>query len=264
MGNLASQQLNTTSDPALVLQQALQRREQQFAAIQNPQQQLAARLGGLLGGGLVNVAQDRGFFDINDPLLNKVTQIQGIYNQVASQIDPTSNPAEFYSALQRAYADAGLGQQALLAAQEGQKAQREGLTLEASRLDLFTKNPELLDKEIKKATDAEDLEKVAQLQGLKKRVEDARDLERRKTESQIEASKAQAAVAKASAEGKDIVNVPDIVTGKTMPYVREGNKLVPLQIEGQPSAPAGQGQGKFSQGQKRGVYNPQTGRVEYK
>lgn len=262
MGNLASQQLNTTSDPSLVLQQALQRREQQFASIQNPQQQLAARLGGLLGGGLVNVAQDRGFFDINDPLLNKVTQIQGIYNQVAQQIDPASNPQQFFAELQKAYADAGLGREALQAAQESQKYAREGLALESSRFDLFNKNPELLDKEIAKATKAEDMEKVESLTALKARIEEDRALNRRTKEAQINQANASAAAAKATAEGKDIVYMTDI-TGQKIPYERKGGKLVPLVVEGASSAPAGQGQGKFSQG-KKAVYNPQTGKVEFK
>lgn len=264
MGNLASQQLNINSDPALVLQQALANREKQYSGISNPQQQLAARLGGLLGGGISNLANDRGFFDVNDPLLNKVTKIQGIYNQVASQIDPASNPEQFYSALQKAYAqDPELGQQALMAAQEAQKAQREGITLESARLDLFTKNPELLDKEIIKAENSGDEEKVAQLAGLQKRVADVRDLERRKAEAQITASDAQAAVAKATSEGKDIVNVPDIVSGKTLPYVRKGDTLVPLKIEGQAAATSGQGQGqgKFNQGRKVGRYV--NGKVVY-
>jgi hypothetical protein len=263
MGQLASNQLSINSDPALVQRQILQDRERQLQAIQNPQQQLAARLGGLLGGGIANVAQDRGFFDINDPLLSKVTQIQGIYNQVAQQIDPASNPQQFFSALQQAYSDAGLGREALLASQESQKYLKEGLALESSRLDLFNKNPELLDKEIAKATKDEDLEKVASLGALKKRLEDDRNLTRRAKEAQINASEAQAAVAKATAEGKDIVQLKSI-TGEMIPYERKNGKLVPLVIEGASTTPPpGTGQGKFSQARK-GVYNPQTGKVEYK
>lgn len=262
MGNLASSQLNTSSDPALVLQQALQRREQQLASITNPQQQLAARLGGLLGGGIANVVQDRGFFDINDPLLNKVTQIQGIYNQVAQQIDPASNPQQFFAELQKAYADAGLGREALQAAQESQKYTKENLSLESARLDLFNKNPELLDKEIAKATKDEDLEKVASLSALKKRIESDRDLTRRAKEAQINASEAQAAVAKATAEGKDIIQLKSI-TGEVIPYERKNGKLVPLQIEGASSVtPPGTGKGKFSQGTPRFRYNPVTGMPE--
>jgi len=261
MGNLASTQLNTQSDPALVLQQALANREKQYASIANPQQQLAARLGGLLGGGLVNVAQDRGFFDVNDPLLAKVSQIQGVYNDVASRIDPASDPAKFYSELQKAYSDAGLGREALAAAQEAQKAKKENLSFETAQFELFNKNPELLDREIIKAENAGDEEKVSQLSSLKQRVSDARQLDIDYKKAQIEQAKTTAAVQKATAEGKDIVYVPDIVTGKNLPYKREGDKLVPLVIEGGANTPApGTGKGKYSQG-KVGRYV--NGKVVY-
>jgi hypothetical protein len=149
MGQSVNQQLGAGAlgygvDPAYVQQQILQQREKQFAAIQNPQQQLAARLGAMLGGGISNLAQDRGFFDVNDPLLNKVTQIQGIYNQVAQQIDPAANPEQFFTQLQKAYADAGLGQQALMAAQEAQKAKTSGIDVQLKETQLYEKNPELL------------------------------------------------------------------------------------------------------------------------
>lgn len=148
MGNLVSQNLNTQSDPSLVLQQVLANREKQFQAIQNPQQQLAARLGSMLGGGITNLAQDRGFFDVNDPLLNKVTQIQGIYNDVASRIDPAANPEQFFTELQKSYSSAGLGQQAVLAAQEAQKARKENITTQAAELALYEKHPEVITKEL--------------------------------------------------------------------------------------------------------------------
>jgi hypothetical protein len=264
MGNLASQQLSTQTDPDVVRRQILAEREKQLSGISNPQQQLAARLGGLLGGGLVNLYQDKGFFEVNDPLLTKVTQIQGIYNDVAGRIDPAADPMSFFSELQKAYGDAGLGREALAAAQEAQKAKKENLSFESAQFELFNKNPELLDREIIKAENAGDEEKVSQLASLKQRVTDARQLEMDYKKAQIEQAKTTAAVQRATAEGKDIVYVPDIVTGKNLPYKREGDKLVPLVIEGVTNAPApGTGQGKFSQA-KKGVYNPQTGKVEYK
>lgn len=150
MGDLVgSRALGINSDPSLVLQQALLNREKQFTSISNPQQQLAARLGSMLGGGITNLVNDRGFFEVNDPLLNKVTKIQGIYSQVASQIDPASNPEQFYSALQKAYAqDPELGQQSLMAAQEAQKAKRETIATQAAEATLYEKNPELISKEL--------------------------------------------------------------------------------------------------------------------
>jgi chemotaxis protein histidine kinase CheA len=176
MGNLASTQLNTQSDPALVLQQALANREKQYASIANPQQQLAARLGGLLGGGIVNVAQDRGFFDVNDPLLAKVSQIQGVYNDVASRIDPASDPAKFYSELQKAYSDAGLGREALAAAQEAQKAKASGIDFQLKETQLFEKNPELLAGRITQALESNNEPEAMRLANLNARLTEDRDL----------------------------------------------------------------------------------------
>lgn len=213
-----------------------------------------------MGYNIANIAG--GLFGVQDATLKRVSDIQGVYSETAKLFEDQNSP-EFYKALQKAYAERGFAQQAALSAEQAMNVENTMIRNESARLDLFTKNPELLDKEIIKAENAGDEEKVAQLAGLKKRVEDARELEREKTKAQIDQAKGQAAAAKATAEGKDIIYLTDI-TGVKTPYERKDGKLVPLQVEGQSSAPAGQGQGKFSQGQKRGVYNPQTGRVEYK
>ena len=185
MGNLASQQLTTQSDPALVQRQILAERERQLAGITNPQQQLAARLGGLLGGGLVNVAQDRGFFDVNDPLLNKVTQIQGIYNEVASRVDPAADPARFYSELQSAYSNAGLGREALAASQEAQKAKGSALDMQLKETQVLEKNPELITGKIEEALKAGNEAEAMRLANLKTRVDETRGLDVQKTKAEI-------------------------------------------------------------------------------
>jgi hypothetical protein len=185
MGNLASSQLNTQSDPALVLQQAIANREKQYASISNPQQQVAARLGGLLGGGLVNLYQDRGFFDINDPLLNKVSQIQGVYNEVASRIDPAADPAKFYSELQKAYGDAGLGREALAAAQEGMKAKTANMDFQIKETALFEKNPELLAGRITSALEAGNEPEANRLANLNARLTEDRELKLEKARTDI-------------------------------------------------------------------------------
>jgi hypothetical protein len=203
MGNLASQQLNTTSDPALVLQQALQRREQQFASIANPQQQLAARLGGLLGGGAVNLAQGRGFFDVNDPLLARVTQIQGVYNDVASRIDPASDPTKFYSELQKAYSEAGLGREALAAANEAQKAKAAGMDFQIKETALFEKNPELLAGRITAALESGNEAEANRLANLNARLTEDRELKLEKAKTDIAKDKAYIAYQKSlSDQGK--------------------------------------------------------------
>ena len=188
MGNLVGQSLNTQSDPALVLQQALANREKQYAAITNPQQQLAARLGGMLGGGLVNVASDKGFFDINDPLLNKVSQIQGVYNDVASRIDPASDPARFYTELQAAYSEAGLGKEALAAAQEAQKAKTTGMDLQIKEAQLYKSSPELLAGKIEDALKLGTPQGEAEamrLANLKTRIDQDRELDIKAKETSI-------------------------------------------------------------------------------
>lgn len=187
MGDLVgSRTLGINSDPSLVLQQALMNREKQFTSISNPQQQLAARLGSMLGGGITNLVNDRGFFEVNDPLLNKVTKIQGIYSDVASKIDPAANPEQFYKALQQAYSqDPELGQQALMAAQEAQKAKTAGLDLESKQLDLYKKNPDSILKDITKLRDLGRDDEAAALERLNTRLQDEIKLDKRKAEAGI-------------------------------------------------------------------------------
>lgn len=196
MGQSVSQQLGVGAlgagvDPDYLRSQILQQREKQLQSIANPQQQLAARLGGLLGGGISNLSQDRGFFDINDPLLNKVTQIQGIYNQVASQIDPAANPEQFFTQLQAAYKDAGLGQQALMAAQEAQKAKTAGMDVQIKEAQLYEKDPTLLIGKIEEARNQGNEGLATRLEAMKKRFDEDRLLSVTKSKADIERLKAQ-------------------------------------------------------------------------
>lgn len=200
MGNLASTQLSTQSDPALVQRQILADREKQLAAISNPQQQLAARLGGLLGGGVTNVVQGRGFFDVSDPLLTKVTQIQGIYNEVASRVDPTSDPARFYSELQSAYSNAGLGREALAAAQEAQKAKGSALDLQLKETQVLEKNPELIAGRIEDALKSGKDAEAMRLANLSTRLQEDRDLSIEAKKTAIEKDKAYMSYQRALAE----------------------------------------------------------------
>jgi hypothetical protein len=185
MGNLASQQFTTQTDPDVLRRQILSERERQLSGISNPQQQLAARLGGLLGGGAVNLAQGRGFFDINDPLLTKVSQIQGIYNDVAGRIDPAADPARFYSELQKAYGDAGLGREALAAAQEGQKAKTASMDFQIKETALFEKNPELLAGRIEDALSKGNEPEANRLANLNARLVQDRELKLEKAKTDI-------------------------------------------------------------------------------
>ena len=192
MGDLVgSRALNINSDPSLVLQQALINREKQYSGISNPQQQLAARLGGMLGGGLTNLANDRGFFDVSDPLLNKVTKIQGVYNQVASQIDPAANPEQFYTALQKAYSqDPELGQQALMAAQEAQKAKTSGMEMQIKESQLYKERPELIAGKIEDALKSGNEAEAMRLAEVKTRLDQNRELDIEAKQASIAKDKA--------------------------------------------------------------------------
>ena len=265
MGNLVSDRIGIDSDPELVRRQVLLDRERQFAAISNPQQQLAARLGGLLGGGLVNVAQDRGFFEVNDPLLNRVSQIQGIYNDVASRVDPAANPEAFFRELSSAYSEAGLGKEAIKAVQEAEKLKVTGMDTKLKELQLLERDVEGIPQRIQalqEKGDAASMVEAQRLANIYTRVIENRQLEKRVKEAGITRDLSAAEAAKANAESKDIIYLPDGLGGK-IPVQRVGDKFVPVQVEGMNQQPAGQGKGKYSSGTRRGVYNPITGRVEY-
>lgn len=195
MGQSVSNQLGigtlgVGADPEFLRSQILQQRERQLASIQNPQQQLAARLGGLLGGGIANVAQDRGFFEVSDPLLTKVSQISGIYNQVAQQIDPAANPEQFYTELANAYRAAGLGQQALMSMQEAQKAKTTGMDTRLKEIQLLEKDVESIPAKIQAAQERGDMAEAQRLSGIYNRVIEGRELDRRAKESDIQYKKA--------------------------------------------------------------------------
>jgi hypothetical protein len=210
MGNLASQQLTTQTDPDIIRRQILQDRERQLSGITNPQQQLAARLGGLLGGGAVNLAQGRGFFDINDPLLTKVSQIQGIYNDVAGRVDPAADPAKFYSELQKAYGDAGLGREALAAANEAQKARTTNMDFQLKETQLFEKNPELLAGRIEDALSKGNESEAMRLANMNARYTEDREMKLEKARTDILKDKAYINYQKAlSEQGKYTVTPID-------------------------------------------------------
>ena len=122
---LGNQQLLLGADPELYRQQLIQQEQQRIAALP-AQSQLGAQLGTLLGRGLVNVAQDRGFFEVTNPVLQNLTKIQSVYNTAMQNSDP-NDPLSFYKNLHTGFAEAGLGQQALMATQELRRVEEEQL-----------------------------------------------------------------------------------------------------------------------------------------
>ena len=156
---LGNQQALLGADPELYRQQLIQQEQARIGALP-AQNQLGAQLGSLLGRGVVNVAQDRGFFEVTNPVLQNLTKIQNVYNTAMQGSDP-NDPLSFYRNLQTGFADAGLGQQALMAAQElrrveaeGEKAKGEKLRTQVLETELYSKNPQLLDEQIAKARSA--------------------------------------------------------------------------------------------------------------
>ena len=103
-------------DPETLQRQAYMREMQQL----NPSGSAAGALGAVLGRGIGNVTQGRGFFQTNDAGLQRVAQAQSIYNEVMRDFDP-ENPASSLTMLSKRLADAGLAEPAMLAAQEAAK-----------------------------------------------------------------------------------------------------------------------------------------------
>jgi hypothetical protein len=185
------------ADPELYRQQLIQQDQARIAAMP-AQNQLAGTLGGLLGRGLSNVAQDRGFFEVTNPVLQKLTSIQNVYNRAMQDSDP-NDPLSFYKNLQTGFANAGLGQQALMAGQEFRKAEEQGLKTEAAKTDLYKKNPALLDTQIEKARNAGDDTLANQLAQQRGQIQVQVDLDRAKEVAQLNLLNAQTAAQKAQA-----------------------------------------------------------------
>lgn len=147
---LGNQQALLGADPELYRQQLIQQEQARIAALP-AQSQLGAQLGTLLGRGLVNVAQDRGFFEVTNPVLQNLTKIQNVYNTAMQNSDP-NDPLSFYKNLQTGFADAGLGQQAFMAQQEGRRVEGEVLKTKSARAEYFKSNPDLINAEIDRLT----------------------------------------------------------------------------------------------------------------
>jgi hypothetical protein len=144
------------------------------------------------------VAQDRGFFEVTNPVLQKLTSIQNVYNRAMQDSDP-NDPLSFYKNLQTGFANAGLGQQALMAGQEYRKAEELGLKTEVAKTDLYKKNPALLDTQIEKARNAGDDTLANQLAQQRGQIQVQVDLDRAKEVAQLNLLNAQTATQKAQA-----------------------------------------------------------------
>lgn len=237
---LGNQQTMLGADPELYRQQLIQAEQQRIAALP-AQNQLGAQLGTLLGRGLVNVAQDRGFFEVTNPVLQKLTTIQNVYNTSMQAADP-NDPLSFYKELQTRFADAGLGQQAMMAAQEYRRAEgeveklKEGkLRTQALETEVYTKNPPLLDEQIAKARAAGNDELANRLAEQRGQIQLNIDRTRMKEDLAMAVSRSNIAVNEAQVEklkkdidtGKVTVQtVPDGFGGATVIVLDKTGKLV--------------------------------------
>jgi len=213
------------ADPEVYRQQLVQREQQRIAAMP-PQQGLAAALGGLLGRGVANVAQDRGFFEISDPVLQKLTKIQDVYDTAIQQSDP-NDPLSFYTNLQKNFASAGLGQQAMMAQVEAKKFEDMNLKGEKLKTEVYTQNPQLLDEQIAKARTAGDDTLANRLAEQRGQIQVKLDLDRQKEAAQIgligaqtqQAKAAAAHYAQQAADNKvSVTSIPDGNGGATIIY----------------------------------------------
>ncbi len=241
------------ADPELYRQQLIQQEQQRIAALP-AQNQLGAQLGTLLGRGLVNVAQDRGFFEVTNPVLQNLTKIQGVYNSAIQNSDP-NDPLSFYKNLQTGFADVGLGQQAFMAAQELRrvqsemdKAQGEKLKNQVLETELYTKNPQLLDEQIAKAREAGNDKLANRLAEQRGQIQINIDRNRQKEDLDMAVRRSNIAVNEAQVEklkkdvdtGKVTVQtVPDGFGGATVIVLdREGKKVQEYKVGGLPTGGA--------------------------
>jgi len=193
---LGNYQTMLGADPELYRQQLIQQEQARISALP-AQNQLGAQLGTLLGRGLVNVAQDRGFFEVTNPVLQNLTKIQSVYNTAMQAADP-NDPLSFYKNLQAGFADAGLGQQAMMATQELRKVQSEmdkakgeKLRTEVAQLELYSKNPDALMSDIAKFRQQGDDTKANELSGLLGKITVQRDTQQAKDLAEIALRNAQ-------------------------------------------------------------------------
>lgn len=271
---LGNQSQMLGADPELYRQQLLQQEQQRIAAM--PQMnQLGATVGGLLGRGIGNIASGNNFFDVTNPVLKKLTTIQDVYNTSLKDSDP-NDPMSFYTTLQKNFADAGLGQQAMMAAVEAKKFEGVNIKSKADLTDLYTKNPGELANALSRAKETGDEKAIANLTTLQDTIEKKRGLDFAKEQAQIRLLGAQTDQAKAAASkyaqeiesGKydfkiyaangvtpSHMAVIDKKTGETRYEPLPKEALMPNpNMPATPGSPIVPGAGKPSL-----VYNPQTG-----
>ena len=139
----ASAQQILQSDPEYLRRQLAAQEQQRV----NPTGSAAGALGALLGRGLSNVSQGKGFFQAPDYGLQRVSGVQGIMKSV--QFDP-NNPAEYYNQVGRALQEAGYADLAPMAFTEARKMQVQERELGARERGVTIQEEQLLLQQIDK------------------------------------------------------------------------------------------------------------------
>lgn len=171
------------ADPETYRQQLIQAEQARIGAMP-VQNQVGAQLGNLLGRGLTNIAQDRNFFEVTNPVLQKLTKIQSIYDTAVQSSDP-NDPMSFYTTLQKQFAQAGLGRESLMAQVEGKKFEGVDVKNKTALTELYAKNPGELSDAIARAQQTGDEAALNKLTTLKTTIESKREREIAKEAAQI-------------------------------------------------------------------------------
>ena len=194
---LGNQSQMLGADPELYRQQLIQQEQQRIAAVP-AQSQLGATVGGLLGRGIGNLAAGNNFFEVTNPVLKKLTAIQDIYSTSMKESDP-NDPMSFYTTLQKNFADAGLGQQAMMAATEAKKFEGINIKSKSDLADLYAKDPTELANAIARAKQTGNETQLTSLTKLQDTIEKKRGLDFAKEQAQINLLGAQTEQARAAA-----------------------------------------------------------------
>jgi len=221
------------ADPETYRQQLIQQEQARIQAMP-AQNQLGAQLGNLFGRGITNLAQDRNFFEVTNPVLQKLQKIQGVYDSAMQASDP-NDPMSFYTNLQKQFTEAGLGQQAMMASVEAKKFEDMNLKTESARTELYKNNLPLLNADIAKYREAGNNEKANQLADMLGRfqVKEDRAAAMQTAElalkgAQTEAQRAQASkLYKDVEEGKvTVTTVPDRFGGATIVFSDKNGNVI--------------------------------------
>lgn len=225
MGISAQQILQ--NDPEYLARQLAQQEIKQYQNLQNPMLGAPSVAGALLGRGIANLFQDRGFFDVADPALRRVADTQRVFNEAMSSFDP-ANPGSSYEAMAKRFAELGYGQQAMMAAQEAAKYRQQERIESRQLKELNLRERQVLLEEVNKdpygaiakalQMPEDDPTRQTILAGASARIGE-KNFDMAVKQAQIKASEAQAA----KAEGGEVSE--SIATEDGEPLQKRGGRL---------------------------------------